>query len=746
MTDVDSRRMLALARVWGEAKYFHPGLASPTIRWDSLGAAAIDVVDHASSQTAPDFANAVSSMLRALNDPVTRVIAPRAESDRLGASARRRSMPGVHWSADSILVLTVGTSYEGPTADSARRVLAGLRETAARARRVVVDLRGTEAASSSDLTNLLAATRVDRALLARAVCGPGSRHRHYTGLPGGFDVTAPGWREVAPRCFAAGSSTPKSGVVFLVDSASAIPVLAPAMQAAGLGAIVSVGVLTDQALVTLDTIPLAPGIAVQMRRAELTGCRRSSSLADTVVMPSPTDESDGPLAAAGAIIARMPMDARCAPSANADAASSSTAPNAAVPPRPWRILAAFEIYNAIRFFDPHTGLIAGRNWDSVFTAVIPTMADAGTRPTYLAAVSRFSAALNDGHAVLPPNRLLELFGSAYPPLNVRRIEGELVIEDNFDSAATPGVRRGDIVFSVDGLDAATRYADVRQYVSGSTPASRDARTSIFWLGGPDSSTATLVVGDLRGRRDTVRVPRRQRYLSLAFNPAPGQPLRLLAGTVGYVDLSRLPVSGVDSMFERFASTRALILDVRGYPQGTHGVIGARLAKTGAIAARILSPVVDGPDRGPELITPGAASSARSFTETSQYIVPDGRAPYAGRVYVLVDERSISQSEQAALFYRAAARATLVGSNTAGADGNYTMFSLPGGEGFVFTGSAVLAPDGTPIQGVGLTPDVRVTPTIAGLRAGRDEVLDCAVRLATGASRTCGSGRPSDSVP
>jgi hypothetical protein len=522
--------------------------------------------------------------------------------------------------------------------------------------------------------------------------------------------------------------------------------LAPAIRAAGLGAIVSVGMLTDEALVTLDTIALAPGIAVQMRRAELTGCRHSVSLADTVIVPSPADEGDGPLAAARAIIARIPVDSPCALYTNADAAISSTAPSAAVPTRPWRILVAFEIFNAIRFFDPHTGLIAGRNWDSVFTAVLPTMADAGTRPVYLAAVSRFSAALNDGHAVLPESRLLELFGFAYPPLNVRRVEGQLVVEDNFDSAAAPAVRRGDIVFSVDGVDAATRFADVRQYVSGSTPASRDARASIFWLGGPDSSTATLVVGSLRGRRDTVRVIRRQRYVSGAFNPASGQPLRLLAGTVGYADLSRLPVSGVDRMFERFASAKALILDLRGYPQGTHGVVGARLAKTSEIAARILSPVVDAPDFGPQLFTPGAAMAARTFTETSQYIVPDGRAPYAGRVYVLVDERSISQSEQAALFYRAAAHATLVGSNTAGADGNYVMFFVPGGEGFAFTGSAVLAPDGTPIQGVGLTPDVRVTPTLAGLRAGRDEVLECAVRLATGASRTCGSGRPSSAVP
>jgi C-terminal processing protease CtpA/Prc len=302
------------------------------------------------------------------------------------------------------------------------------------------------------------------------------------------------------------------------------------------------------------------------------------------------------------------------------------------------------------------------------------------------------------------------------------------------------------VFAVDGVDAATRYADVRQYVSGSTPASRDARTSIFWLAGPDSSTATLVVGDLRGRRDTVRVPRRARYQTLAFNPARGEALRLLAGNVGYVDLSRVPVSGVDSMFRRFASTKALILDLRGYPQGTHGVIGARLAKTGVLAARILSPVVDGPDHGPVLVTAGASSANRSFAEASQYIVPDGRPPYAGRVYLLVDERSISQSEQAALFYRAAARAILVGSNTAGADGNFTTLTVPGRVGFAFTEPVVFAPDGAPVQGVGLSPDVRVTPTIAGIRAGRDEVLDCAVRLATGAARSCGTGGRSNSPP
>jgi C-terminal processing protease CtpA/Prc len=46
-----------------------------------------------------------------------------------------------------------------------------------------------------------------------------------------------------------------------------------------------------------------------------------------------------------------------------------------------------------------------------------------------------------------------------------------------------------------------------------------------------------------------------------------------------------------------------------------------------------------------------------------------------------------------------------------------------------TGAGVFYPDRHPIQRVGIIPDVRVTPTIAGIAAGRDEVVEEAVRQA-----------------
>lgn len=55
------------------------------------------------------------------------------------------------------------------------------------------------------------------------------------------------------------------------------------------------------------------------------------------------------------------------------------------------------------------------------------------------------------------------------------------------------------------------------------------------------------------------------------------------------------------------------------------------------------------------------------------------------------------------------------------------FTLPGDVTVSFTGQGVRWPDGKPLQRRRIEPDVTVAPTIAGLRAGRDEVLERALR-------------------
>jgi C-terminal processing protease CtpA/Prc len=82
-------------------------------------------------------------------------------------------------------------------------------------------------------------------------------------------------------------------------------------------------------------------------------------------------------------------------------------------------------------------------------------------------------------------------------------------------------------------------------------------------------------------------------------------------------------------------------------------------------------------------------------------------------------------------FRSVPGAIVVGSTTAGADGNVSAFVLPGDLHTSISGIGVFYPDKKPTQGIGIVPDVVVKPTIAGIRTGSDEVLEEALRQILG---------------
>jgi C-terminal processing protease CtpA/Prc len=105
--------------------------------------------------------------------------------------------------------------------------------------------------------------------------------------------------------------------------------------------------------------------------------------------------------------------------------------------------------------------------------------------------------------------------------------------------------------------------------------------------------------------------------------------------------------------------------------------------------------------------------------------------YGGSIVILVDESSQSQAEYTAMAFRSAPNAHVVGSTTAGADGNVSPIVLPGGLRTLISGIGVFYPDRRPTQQLGIVPDLVVRPTIAGIRQGRDEVLEAGVSRALG---------------
>ena len=85
-----------------------------------------------------------------------------------------------------------------------------------------------------------------------------------------------------------------------------------------------------------------------------------------------------------------------------------------------------------------------------------------------------------------------------------------------------------------------------------------------------------------------------------------------------------------------------------------------------------------------------------------------------------------------MLIQAVINTTIVGSQTAGADGDIAIFTFPGGYETAFSGHGIFYPDGRETQRIGIVPDIKITQTIDGIRNGKDEILDRAIQfLSTG---------------
>ena len=224
-----------------------------------------------------------------------------------------------------------------------------------------------------------------------------------------------------------------------------------------------------------------------------------------------------------------------------------------------------------------------------------------------------------------------------------------------------------------------------------------------------------------GKSATVVLPRNANIYQIAFMGQEGPVWKKINDKLGYVDLGRLEVEKSDSMFNDLMNTEAIIIDDRSYPRGTVWILVNYLTNKTVVSAKGTTMIADSPD--PLTVT----------LQDQLWQIPVTSKPlqYKGEIIVLVNETTQSQAEYSCMVLQAAdKKVTIVGSQTAGADGDVTGIKIPGGIKTAFSGHGVHYPDGRPTQGIGIVPDIKITPTIKGIKAGKDEVLQRAIQFAT----------------
>jgi carboxyl-terminal processing protease len=317
------------------------------------------------------------------------------------------------------------------------------------------------------------------------------------------------------------------------------------------------------------------------------------------------------------------------------------------------------------------------------------------------AIDGVLAALNDAHTIYidPESYALgvDVISGEFQGIGARvrqdATTGEIIIVAPFrDSPAElAGIRSGDVVLSVDG-ESTQGWTDEQ---------------AVRRIRGPEGTQVTLGVRHIDGEaeeititRDTIVIPT---VHTETVEDADGNAVNDLA----YVELEQITEKTVPDLRATVTELsdegyRGIILDLRRNPGGS-------LSATIDVADMFLE--------GGRILT----QVDRDGNETT-YDAHPGDVGEDIPLVVLVGPGSASGAEVIAGALRDHHRAVLVGETTFGKGSVNHLRELSDGGAIYITIARWLTPNGEQIEGIGLTPDIQVTPSAEDIEADRDVQL------------------------
>lgn len=719
VASVPVQRLADAARLWSRLQWEHPTLADGSVDWDRALLTALPAIAAAESPSA--MRAAVLQLLQPLQDPAVRVQST-YEPRYVQAG---EDLPPVQWLPGRVALLNLHRPISYWSDDFDDR-LSDTMDAIQGARAVVVDLRPAAwpRANPADLLDRLLPQMVTKPLQL-----PSHRHRLQSGYPPQRGWTSgdyyAAWIVRSSRSILPDPKARPVPMAFIVNEVTPIPLSVLALHKAGLAYLLTEGRPDLSWVAPTQEVQMAAGLVVRFASGQLIYPDGSTGVGtDRVLSPSartgpasPAVQAALKLVSSGAkpghgvvwrSLAPLP---RWAPDRRYQEPS--------LPDLGLRRLAVIRMWSVMDAFFPYRALM-DQPWNDALPEFLERIEGVKTDRDYARTIAEMAARLQDNHVRVSGGASWKVHGEAALPLSLTMVEGKVVVAVLPDAGQARPLQLWDEVLEIDGEPVSQAIDRLAPTVASANPWTRDQVVLGSALGrGDEGSLARVKFKDASGRESEATLRRSGDLYMPWFPSRSGNVIRVLPGDIGYADLARLTRAQVDELFDRVQATKALILDMRGYPNGTAWAIAPRLNVKGAHLGALISPN----------LRIGGYSQLEQMRAVSVQPLPagDGKPLYKGKVLMLINEQTISQAEHSGLMFEVACDLTYVGSPSAGSNGDVSNLVLPGGLRVSFTGQSIRHADGRELQRVGLQPQVPVVPTLEGLRAGRDEVLERAIQ-------------------
>ncbi len=302
---------------------------------------------------------------------------------------------------------------------------------------------------------------------------------------------------------------------------------------------------------------------------------------------------------------------------------------------------------------------------------------------------------------------------------MRFIENKLTVTDYYNPELKEkvGLEIGDYITKIDGRKITDIILEIRKYYPASNEPVRLRDIAADLLRSNNKEIKIDYVHDKKDEsKKLVLYPHDSLDIYTWYRKDDEISYKFLNDSIGYVTLKSIKESDISKIKEAFKETKGIIIDIRNYPSTFVPF------SLGSYFVSEATPFVK--------FSNGNINNPGEFSYTSNLEIPKPPVTYQGKLVVLVNELSQSQAEYTAMAFKAGDHTTIIGSTTAGADGNVSTIMLPGGLRTMISGIGVYYPNGQETQRVGIVPDIVIKPTIHGIKQGRDEVLEKAIEIAS----------------
>ncbi len=382
----------------------------------------------------------------------------------------------------------------------------------------------------------------------------------------------------------------------------------------------------------------------------------------------------------------------------------------------FRLLGLFRFWNAIEYYYPYLDIL-DEAWDEILPYYISQMLEVNDKHGYDLLIASLSTHLHDCHVIYDNYRYLQKeIGWNYAPVTLIQTRDGLAVSDVHEACS---LQVGDIPVAVDAVPIEDRIAQVKQYQVVPTSDKLERTVTPYLLSSQHSTIDIDVLrdGEIRSLSvpayQSVHIPRYDTQISHA----------LLENNIGLINPNALDEGEIHMIMEEFKDTDGLIVDMRQYPSMNFSYDFACYLMTGNQQFMELTV--------PSQAVPGAfLRTANESCYTGYYNQPHLKGyniyQYDKTIVILMNQHTISRGETAVLAFTNAENVVTVGESTNGSNGDMTTLPLPDGNQVSFSSLGIYTVDGGQTQRIGLMPDIYVEETIAGLREGRDELIEAAI--------------------